>query len=110
VRIEVGYGLEPVLTDAASSVIVNSIILPSFRSGSMEQGIIDGTQAILSVLGGKGIPAELTGPTVAFWVCLCCLIFGGLFFWFAIRHPFYRRSSTFQPLFAFGIPVWQWRF
>lgn len=56
VRIEVGYGLEPVLTDAASSEIVNGIILAAFRSGNMEQGIIDGTQAILSVLGGKGIP------------------------------------------------------
>jgi len=58
VRIEVGYGLEGVLTDAASSEIVQGIILPQFRAGHMEQGIIDGTQAIVSVLGGKGMPAH----------------------------------------------------
>jgi len=58
VRIEVGYGLEGTLTDAASSEIVHGIILPQFRNGHMEQGIMDGTKAILSVLGGKGMPIQ----------------------------------------------------
>ena len=31
VRIEVGYGLEPILTDALSSVIIQTQILPRFR-------------------------------------------------------------------------------
>ena len=39
VRIEVGYGLEPVLTDALSSVIIQSAILPKFRDGDMQGGI-----------------------------------------------------------------------
>ena len=88
VRIEVGYGLEPVLTDAASSTIVNSVILPSFRSGSMEQGVIDGTQAILSVLGGKGIPSELTSQQLSLFDTIALLVFGALFLWFAMRHPY----------------------
>ena len=50
VRIEVGYGLEPILTDALSSTIIQSKILPDFRSGNMEQGIIDGTEAIIAQL------------------------------------------------------------
>mgnify|MGYP003395937717 CR=1 FL=1 len=83
VRIEVGYGLEPVLTDAASSTIVQGIILPAFRAGNMEQGILDGTQAMLSVLGGKGIPSaepqadQLSGIDT---VLLLLFIFG--FIWF----------------------------
>lgn len=86
VRIEVGYGLEPLLTDAASSQIVTGVILPAFRTGNMEQGIIDGTQAIVSVLGGKGMPAEVTGqPSGPEMIIL--LIFGIFFFVFALRHP-----------------------
>ena len=40
VRIEVGYGLEGTLTDAQSSQIVQSIILPAFKSGNFEGGIL----------------------------------------------------------------------
>ena len=42
VRIEVGYGLEPVLTDALSSVIIQSVILPKFRDGDLPGGIVAG--------------------------------------------------------------------
>lgn len=51
VRIEVGYGLEPVLTDALSSVIIQQKILPQFRAGNMEQGVVDGAEAIVAQLG-----------------------------------------------------------
>lgn len=46
VRIEVGYGLEPVLTDALSALIIQNEILPSFRDGNFEQGIERGVDAI----------------------------------------------------------------
>jgi len=51
VRIEVGYGLEPVLTDAMSSVILQSAVLPKFRAGDVEGGITAGTDAIVQQLG-----------------------------------------------------------
>ena len=50
VRIEVGYGLEPVLTDALSSVILQEKVLPKFRSGDIQGGVVDGTQAIIQQL------------------------------------------------------------
>ncbi|HYC74828.1 TPM domain-containing protein [Brevundimonas sp.] len=46
VRIEVGYGLEPVLTDALSALIIHNEILPSFREGHFERGIEQGVAAI----------------------------------------------------------------
>ena len=52
VRIEVGYGLEGVLTDAVSRVIIETIILPAFRSGQMGPGIVAGTGAVLKTLTG----------------------------------------------------------
>ena len=50
-RIEVGYGLEPVLTDAMSSVILNSQVLPRFRQGDVPGGVVAGTDAIIQQLG-----------------------------------------------------------
>ena len=50
VRIEVGYGLEPVLTDALSDVILSEAVLPKFRAGDVQGGITDGTNAIVHQL------------------------------------------------------------
>ncbi|MCB2073304.1 MAG: TPM domain-containing protein [Novosphingobium sp.] len=49
-RIEVGYGLEPVLTDGLSSLIVNQTIVPRFKEGDMAGGIEAGTDAIIEQL------------------------------------------------------------
>ena len=46
VRIEVGYGLEPIMTDALSSQIINDTILPHFKAKDMAGGIIAGANAI----------------------------------------------------------------
>ena len=52
-RIEVGYGLEDRLTDAQASVIINSVITPSFRREAYSDGIVAGVSAMLHVLGGE---------------------------------------------------------
>jgi uncharacterized protein len=52
VRIEVGYGLEPTLTDAISSVIVQGSILPRFRAGDFAGGVRRGAEDIAQVLSG----------------------------------------------------------
>jgi uncharacterized protein len=46
VRIEVGYGLEPIMTDGLSSQIINETIIPKFKAGDMPGGIVAGAQAI----------------------------------------------------------------
>ncbi|PVX28042.1 TPM domain-containing protein [Sphingomonas pokkalii] len=46
VTIQVGYGLEPIMTDALSSQIINGIIVPRFKAGDMAGGIVAGAQAI----------------------------------------------------------------
>ncbi|BEV10125.1 TPM domain-containing protein [Asticcacaulis sp. DW145] len=50
VRIEVGYGLEPVITDAYSSLIIQNAILPAFRDGDYPTGIVKGTDEIIAQL------------------------------------------------------------
>lgn len=46
VRIEVGYGLEGIMTDALSAMIIHNQILPAFREGGFEHGITEGVTAI----------------------------------------------------------------
>jgi uncharacterized protein len=50
VRIEVGYGLEPIVTDALSKVIIERQILPKFRDKDMAGGIIAGSNALIELL------------------------------------------------------------
>lgn len=47
VRIEVGQGLEGDLTDAYSKRIVDQIIVPLFKSGDFNQGVLQGVLGIL---------------------------------------------------------------
>ena len=54
VSIEVGYGLEGVLTDAYSKLIIENMILPQFRSGDYAAGVRAGIDGIIAVVGGKG--------------------------------------------------------
>ncbi|HEV7158176.1 MAG TPA: TPM domain-containing protein [Caulobacteraceae bacterium] len=58
VRIEVGYGLEPILTDALSSVILQQAVIPKFRAGDVSGGIVDGTSAIIDQLSLDPSAAE----------------------------------------------------
>ncbi len=53
VRIEVGYGLEGTLTDAISSNIVYTVILPLFKQGDFDAGIERGARAIIQALEGQ---------------------------------------------------------
>jgi uncharacterized protein len=58
VRIEVGYGLEGILTDALSSQIIRNDILPRFRAGDFPGGIEAGTDAIIRQLQAPPEAAE----------------------------------------------------
>ncbi len=49
-RIEVGYGLEPVLTDALSSVIIRQQMLPRLRAGDVPGAVSVGADAIIQQL------------------------------------------------------------
>jgi len=58
VRIEVGYGLEGTLTDAISSVIIHRKIIPYFKKGDFDKGVMEGTKAILLSLKGEYSPSH----------------------------------------------------
>jgi uncharacterized protein len=62
VRIEVGYGLEGVLTDIRSAQIIRNEIVPRFRGGDMPGGVTAGVNAILKTIEGSYQGSEKAVP------------------------------------------------
>jgi uncharacterized protein len=58
VRIEVGYGLEGRLTDLVAGRIIRNVIVPRFKSGDFDQGVIDGVAAIIGTVKGEYTPPQ----------------------------------------------------
>ena len=52
-RLEVGYGLEPTLTDAIASTILSTVVAPRFREGRVADGIAAGLDAIDAAIRGE---------------------------------------------------------
>lgn len=51
-RIEVGYGLEPVVTDIASGRIIREILTPAFQAGDYDGGVTKAIDTITGLIGG----------------------------------------------------------
>jgi uncharacterized protein len=49
VRIEVGYGLEGALPDGKVGAILDTYVIPKFKAGEFDQGLIDGVEAVVRV-------------------------------------------------------------
>ena len=62
VRIEVGYGLEGTLTDALSRTIIERDIVPAFKRGDLNGGVLAGTAAVVRVLGGDATAVAAQQP------------------------------------------------
>jgi uncharacterized protein len=56
VRIEVGYGLEGVLTDAMSNRIIDETIAPDFRQGNFYGGIDAALGQMMKLIQGEPLP------------------------------------------------------
>jgi uncharacterized protein len=80
-RIEVGYGLEGVLTDALCSQIVNRIMLPFARQGKYDKALIEGSKAVLEVLQGKNDFKELPSDNTINNISVCYIFLGLILIW-----------------------------
>ena len=54
VRIEVGYGLEGVVTDSRANRIIEEKIAPRFRQGKYYEGLDDATDSLIGLIGSRG--------------------------------------------------------
>lgn len=60
VRIEVGQGFEGDLPDARASRIVREVIIPRFKQGDIDQGVIDGVLAIVHYVSPQFLDGQNT--------------------------------------------------
>lgn len=60
-RIEVGYGLEPNLTDGEAGDIIRTKIAPKFAKNDYGGGVTDGTDAIIAQIGGAASDSRSQG-------------------------------------------------
>lgn len=88
VRIEVGRGLEPIMTDAMSRIIIENAIAPQFKRGDYPAGITAGVRDIKDVLLGdaEAVKERALGPRrtdspdtmqiilLIFWICVVLYI------------------------------------
>jgi uncharacterized protein len=66
VRIEVGAGLEDVITDEIAQSIIDNEILPLFKLEAIEYGVIAGHKAIFEALGGEYRDKTLLNRLIVF--------------------------------------------
>lgn len=100
VRLEVGYGLEPILTDAMSNHIIQTSILPALREGGYVRGINAGVDAVIAQLTldpveAQARAAQITGGVAkapVFPAIVIALIF--VFFFLSLLARVGRRSSA----------------
>lgn len=62
VRIEVGYGLEGVLSDVITHRIINESIVPRFKQGDFFGGIEGSVEQMIKLVDGEALPAAARRP------------------------------------------------
>ena len=59
-RIEVGYGLEGSLTDLTAGRIIGQVIVPRFKTGDFDGGLIAGVRAMIQAVRGEFKASQAT--------------------------------------------------
>lgn len=68
VRIEVGYGLEPIITDGRAGRILDREVIPYFKNNDYDRGIINGASAIEDYIRANTPPGFPEGNPVQSFV------------------------------------------
>ena len=98
-RIQVGRGLEPYLTDLQSSLIIREKITPAFKQSNYTAGITSGVESMIAVIGGERLSEpkkpRISGGAIEFF------LFAG-FFTVAYLASFLARSKSWWAGGAIG--------
>ena len=120
-RIEVGYGLEGTLTDAAASRMIRDLMTPRFREGNYDVGIEAGVTGVIQILEDRqptdpesdwaapansaaGFHVEAPDMPIAERILISLFVFGiiGLFTFIGLVTP----GGMGWFLYVFLIPFW----
>src|SRR5438094_7496705 len=77
-RFEVGYGLEGQVPDAIASRVIDDVIVPRIQAGNPDAAVLDGMDAVMTVIGGGTVPVPRNARRNQPQASLAQLIFFGL--------------------------------
>ena len=100
VRIETGYGIEPILPDGKAGAIIREVMLPRFKQGALGEGLAAGAEAVAEIVAraegitlspspGPRLPNRSPPPAIVWPLILIAFLglFWALPFWLArLRH------------------------
>ncbi|BCW92861.1 MAG: hypothetical protein KatS3mg007_0755 [Thermoanaerobaculum sp.] len=100
-RLEVGYGLESVLTDATCRRILDNLVRPHFRAGRFDAGVEEAVAAVAALISGEKqvdqvVPKKRSAQNAPWYFRLFIFLIGA-----AALTPF-----TLRALFAQGFHSW----
>lgn len=101
-RIEVGYGLEGVLTDAITGRIQDEKMIPSFKNDDYTTGVNDGVDTAIQIIGGEvvsGVNEPVSTSDIFGFIIIIVFTILGL-----IRNP-WVLGSIFS-LLGFALGTW----
>lgn len=91
VFISVGYGLEGVVPDITAGRIIDTEMLPAFRSGDYYQGIDQATQVLMGLTAGEFKADEYGGTSWPRGMFPGFVLFGFVVLWLLLSHS--RRGG-----------------
>jgi uncharacterized protein len=104
VRIEVGYGLEGAIPDAATARIIREYIAPRFRVNDYYGGIRDAVGALTQLIEGESLPPPVQGAPVEHrGLGLQHALLIGVFIAFFLRNVFGRAHLFVRTPLGAGI-------
>ena len=106
VRIEVGYGLEGALNDAACKRIIEEVITPKFRQQKFALGISEGVQRMMGIVDGEALPAVAAHKSSDPWSQLTWIIAAGAVLGFVLRAVLGRFPGTVMTAAIVGVLSW----
>ncbi len=97
-RIEVGYGLEPVMTDIESAAIIRGIIVPEFQAGNYDAGVQRAIEQIIISLQTEWVPESTENPAFLsiYWPIILFFGFFVLVFAFNVASGLGHSKSWWQ--------------
>ena len=109
VRIEVGYGLEGAIPDAAAARIIREYLAPKFRNNDYFGGISDAIGALTLLVNGEPLPPPVHGNEVAHGPNVQGMFFLALFALIVLRGIFGRAPALVRaPLGGLVIGALLW--
>ncbi len=103
-RIEVGYGLEGNLTDLTAGRIIGQVIVPRFKTGDFDAGLVDGVQAMIQAVRGEFTASDVP-PVKQQGTDPAGLIFLMIFAFSFIAKVFHGKKGTAALAGAVASPV-----